>query len=247
MPKGHIIPSRGIRQGDPLSPYLFLLCAKGLSALIQSVVDRGQMEAMKICRGCPKLSHLFFANDSLIFCNATLKECDELQRLLKVYEKASGQQLNYTKTSLFFSSNTSRDVQEENRFGAQIIKQHEKYLGLPSLIGRNKRTTFNAIKEKLGKVLAGWKEKLLLKAGKEVLIKAVVQAGLAYTMSCFKLPDSLCDDLMEMIRNFWWGQKKEERKIAWLSWEKMCEPKCNGEMGFKDLKLFNKALLAKQG
>ena len=121
------------------------------------------MEAMKICRGCPKLSHLFFADDSLICCNATLKECDELQRLLKVYEKASGQQLNYTKTSLFFSSNTSRDVQEENRFGAQIIKQHEKYLGLPSLIGRNKRTTFNAIKEKLGKVLAGLEREATLK------------------------------------------------------------------------------------
>ena len=84
------------------------------------MVDRGQMEAMKICRGCPKLSQLFFADDSLIFYNATLKECDELQRLLKVYEKASGQQLNRAKTSLFFSSNTSRDVQEEikNRFGA---------------------------------------------------------------------------------------------------------------------------------
>ena len=57
--------------------------------------------------------------------------------------------------------------------------------------------------------------------------------------------DLLCDDLMGMIRNFWWRQKKEERKIAWLSWEKMCEPKCDGGMGFKNLKLFNKALLAK--
>ena len=80
----------------------------------------------------------------MIFCKATLEECDELQRLLRVYEKASGQQLNRAKTSLFFSSNTSRDVQEEikTRFGAQIIEQHKKYLGLPSL-------------EKLGKVLAG--------------------------------------------------------------------------------------------
>ena len=96
-------------------------------------------------------------------------------------------------------------------------------------------------------MLAGWKEKLLSKARKEVIIKAVAQAVSTYTMSCFKLLDSLCDDLMGMIKNFWWGQKKEERKIAWLNWEKMCEPKCNGGMGFKDLKLFNKALLAKQG
>ena len=85
---------------------------------------------------------------------------------------------------MIFSSNTSRNVQEEikNRFGAQIIKQHEKYLGLPSLVGINKRTTFNAIKEKLGKVLASWKDKLLSKAGKEVLIKAMAQAILTYTM-----------------------------------------------------------------
>ena len=114
-------------------------------------------------------------------------------------------------------------------------------------MGRNKRTTFNAIKEKLGKVSVGWKEKLLSKAGKEVLIKVVAQVIPTYTMSCFKIPDSLCDELMGMIRNFWWGQKKEENKIAWLSWEKMCEPKCDGGMGFKNLKLFNKALLAKQG
>ena len=198
----------GIYKGDPLSPYLFLLCVEGLLALIQSAVDRGQMEGVKICRGGPRLSHFFFTNDSLIFCKVTLKECDELQRLLAMYEKAFGQQLNHAKTSLFFSSNTSRDVQEEikNRFGAEIIKQHKKYLGLPSLVGKNKRTTFNAIKEKLGEVLAGCKEKLLSKARKEVLIKAVAQAILTYTMSCFKLPDFLCDELMGMIRNFWWGQ-----------------------------------------
>ena len=120
IPMGHIIPSRGIRQGDPLSPYLFLLCAEGLFALIQSAVDKGQMEGVKIYRGGPRLSHLFFADDSLIFCKEMLKECDELQRLLAVYEKASDQQLNHAKTSLFFSSNTPRDVQEEikNRIGA---------------------------------------------------------------------------------------------------------------------------------
>ena len=69
-------------------------------------------------------------------------------------------------------------------------------------MGRSKRTTFNAIKEKLGKVLVGWKEKLLSKEGKEVLIKAMAQAIPTYTMSCFKLLDLLCDELMGMIRNF---------------------------------------------
>ena len=162
------------------------------------------MEGLVICWGAPRLSHLFIADDSLIFCKASIEECNSLQRILTIYEEASGQQLNRTKTSLFFSSNKPNGIQQEikSKFGAQVIRQHEKYLGLPSLVGKNKRNSFHAIKEKLSKKLVGWKEKLLSKAGKEVLIKAVAQAIPTYTMGCFKIPDSLCDDITSMIRNF---------------------------------------------
>ena len=93
----------------------------------------------------------------------------------------------------------------------------------------------------------GWKEKLLSNARKEVLIKAVAQAMPSYTMSCFKHPNTLCDELTGMVRQFWWGQVKDEKKLAWLSWEKMCLLKERCGMGFQDLRLFNLALLAKQG
>ena len=79
QPKGRIIPSRGLRQGDPLSPYLFLLCAKGLSGLLRQQVERGSIKGMAVCRGAPCIFHLFFADNSLIFCQATLKECEVLQ------------------------------------------------------------------------------------------------------------------------------------------------------------------------
>ena len=68
-----------------------------------------------------------------------------------------------------------------------------------------------------------------------------------YTMNCFKLPASLCNELNSLIRNFWWGQREKERKLAWIAWEKMCTPKAERGMGFKDLRAFNLALLAKQG
>ena len=77
-PIDNIIPSRGLRQGDPLSPYLFLIYAEGLSALIKKSVQEGKMEGVVVCRGAPILSHLFFAYDSLIFCKASLEECDSL-------------------------------------------------------------------------------------------------------------------------------------------------------------------------
>ena len=247
-PSGHIIPSKRLHQGDPLSPYLFLIYAEGLSALIKKAVANGLLEGISVCRGGPCLSHLFFADDSLIFCKATVEECEALQKVLCAYEQSSGQQLNRTKTSLFFSPNTTKEIQDEIRvrFGAQVIRQHEEYLGLPSLVGRNKKNTFKEVKTKLAKKLAGWKEKLLSKARKEVLIKAVAQAIPTYTMSCFKIPDSLCDEMTSIIRNFWWGQCKEERKMAWISCEKLCTPKACGGMGFKQLKQFNLAMLAKQ-
>ena len=123
-PTDHISPTRGLKQGDPLSPYLFLLCGEGLSTLIKKAVNEGSMEGISICRNGPCLSHLFFADGSLIFCKATIGECDALQRILKVYKEASGQQLNRAKTSLYFSSNTAREDQKEikARFGAQVIK-----------------------------------------------------------------------------------------------------------------------------
>ena len=175
--------------------------------MIKKATVEGDLHGVIVCRRGPKILHLFFADDSLIFCRASLEECDSLQRIFQVYEAASGQQLNRTKTSLFFNSNTDTSVKEEikNRFGAQVIKNHEKYLGLPSMVGRNKRNSFNSIKEKLAKKLSGWKEKLLSKVRKEILIKVVAQAIPTYTMSCFKLPDSLCDELTSLIRNFWWG------------------------------------------
>ena len=82
---------------------------------------------------------------------------------------------------------------------------------LPSLVGQNKQNTFNDIKEKLAKSLASWKEKLLSKASKEVLIKAA-QAIPTYSMSCFKIPDSLCDELTSLIRNFWWAKNRMKER-----------------------------------
>lgn len=178
-----------------------------------------------------------------------MDEAIRVSQILKEYERGSGQKLNKEKTSLFFSKNTRKEVQEDvkNLFGVQLIKQHEKYLGLPLLIGRGKKKAFSRIKDQVGRRIAGWKGELLSRAGREILIKAVAQATPTYTMSCFKLLDSLCMDLNSMVRNFWWGQKENKRKMTWISWDKLCQRKSEGELGFKDLRAFNLALLAKQG
>ena len=113
-------------------------------------------------------------------------------------------------------------------------------------MGRKKKASFNFIKEKVWRKLLGREEKLLSQAGREILIKAVVQAIPTYTISCFKLPIGLCNELESLIRKFWWGQCGERRKIHWVKWETLIQSKYAGGMGFKDLGLFNNALLAKQ-
>ena len=91
-----------------------------------------------------------------------------------------------------------------------IIRQHEKYLGLPSLVGRNKRNIFQQLKERVANKLSRWKEKFLSMASREVLIKAVVQAIPTHTTSCFLLLESLCNELNSIVSKFWWGQKHDE-------------------------------------
>lgn len=130
--------------------------------------------------------------------------------------------------------------------GVPSIRQYEKYLGLPTFVGRAKKQSFVYIKEWIWKKLWGWKEKLLSQVGREVLIKSVIQAISTYSMSCFKLPKGLIKENKIMIRKFWWGYNGEARKVHWVKWERHCEAKEVGSMGFKEIEKFNQTLLAKQ-
>ena len=111
---------------------------------------------------------------------------------------------------------------------------------------KSKIQMFAAIKVRVWKKLQGWKEKLLSKAGNEILIKAVAQSIPTYAMSCFRLPKTLCDNLQSLFSKFWWGQTNKERKIHWLGWEQLCKSKCRIGLGFRDLSSFKLALLVKQ-
>jgi hypothetical protein len=161
--RGFIKLERGFRQGDPLSPYLFLICAEGLSVLLRKAERDSLIRGVSICHGGPRVSHLFFVDDSIIFCRATISKCAILLKLLSTYENASGQQVNGGKTALFFNNNTLQDCRETilNLFGTTATTQFEKYLGLPLIIETAKKKDFNDIKDRVGRRLQGWKEKLL--------------------------------------------------------------------------------------
>jgi hypothetical protein len=248
VPKGYINPTSGIRQGDSLSPYLFLICVEGLTALLRKASDAGLLRGIQSCRRGPWVSHLFFADDSLLFGQASIPECRKIMDILNIYEPSSGQKINREKTAMFFSSNTSQATRQsiQEFWGSSGSTNFDKYLGLPAMIGRSKRAIFNGLKEGIIQRLQGWKERYLSKAGQEVLIKVVAQAIPTYAMNCFHLPKIWCDEITSLIARYWWGQKGDERKLHWMKWDKLCTSKEDGGLGFRNLFLFNSSLLAKQ-
>ena len=248
IPYGKITPTRGIRQGDPLSPYLFILCAEGLSNLLYKAELNRRITGLPVTKGGTKLNHLLFVDDNILFCRATIFEWIHIQEVLEVYEMALGQKLNRDKTSIFFSKNTRRETKTHIKAVAGVGSTtcYKKYLGLLSLIGKSRISSFNGIKSRIWECMNGWKEKFLSQARKEVLLKAVVQAIPTYIMSVFQLPKTLCKDINSMMAQFWWGHKDKKSKMSWLSWKKMGLAKDSGGLGFRDLEWFNLALLAKQ-
>lgn len=151
QPHGFILPERGLCQGDLLSSYLFLLVTKGLHGLLKNVEAEGSIRGVFLCQLGPRISHLLFADDSLIFCGASILECQKIQSILQLYKEASGHNINRGKTNLFFNSNTPARTQEEikNFLGVAAIQRYEHYLNLPSLVGCAKKKSFSIIKERI--------------------------------------------------------------------------------------------------
>ncbi|GAA0179658.1 hypothetical protein LIER_30000 [Lithospermum erythrorhizon] len=126
------------------------------------------------------------------------------------------------------------------------VEDQGKYLGLPAQIGRSKREIFSYIEGKVEDRLRGWTGKMLSQAGNEVMIKLVTSSSISiYVMNCFKLPMGLIDNLNTLMAKFLWENTKDDKGIHWRSWEKLCEDKFDGGLGFKDLECMNRAMLAK--
>ena len=150
-PRGNIVPGRGLRQGDPLSPFIFILCMEALVSLHNQAENQEKITGMRAARACPFVSHLLFADDSLFFCKAEPRECEEVMKGVRKYDKASGQRINFDKSSLLFGKRVPANDRQQikDTLGIQNEGGMGSYLGIPEDISGSKCKLFAFLKDKL--------------------------------------------------------------------------------------------------
>ncbi|KAL0285580.1 UNVERIFIED_CONTAM: hypothetical protein Scaly_2814500 [Sesamum calycinum] len=236
-------PQRGLAKATPFT--LFVLA---MYRGFQFFVTERENGLFTRCGGMSKGTscfHLLFADDTLIFCQATVDAALSILEVLRIFGRAAGQEINFNKSSVVLAE-THQALREGIQGTCRFVWRADMISILASLqwLVSPASQYFNLSETEFGTNL--WLERAYLsQAGKEVLIKAVAQAIPTYAMGCFRLPISLVKEIQSMVANYWW-HNGEAKKIHWLSWKKMCILKALGGMGFRDLHAFNLAMLSKQ-
>ena len=240
-------PEKGLRQGDPLSPYLFLFCASVLSIELMKAERNKEIKGVKLGRQGQTFTHLLFADDSLLFFQKDKYIVPNIQKIVSWNCNLSGQCINLSKSDLFCSPNMAEveKVALVQSLQINLVQQPSKYLGMKFKLRRNRVADFQVLLDKLQAKLQGWKARLLSQAGRTTLISSILQDMPLYTFCSFKVPETITNK-MDCIARFWWGNEPGARKLHLLNWDTICCPRKAGGLGIKKFGTMNKAMLAKQ-
>ncbi|XP_019166674.1 PREDICTED: uncharacterized protein LOC109162425 [Ipomoea nil] len=212
-------PERGVRQGDAMSPALFVLCMERLSQSITNEVTNGRWTGIQLSPSGPVLSHLCFVDDMVLFSEASVEQ--------------------NTKPDI------ARDI--ESILNIPATTDLGRYLGMTSLHGKVTQATFSGLIDRVTARLEGWRGKLLSFAGRVTLAKSVLGAIPTYSMQTAQLPKGVCNKLEMITRRFIWGGHGDERKVSLVKWDTVTKPKEVGGLGLRSLNSVNSAFMAKLG
>lgn len=243
---GYFKSSRGLRQGDPLSPILFIISQDVLSRNLSKAFDTGLISHYLIGKGNMNITHLFFADDSLIFANSTPSGLNNLIRLIQSFSKASGQCINSTKSSFSLDPdrdrNSSLDIASLTGFSPQELPF--RYLGVPLFKGRIRSEYLFELTNSILSRIEGWKARSLSFGGKVTLIKSVLCSITVHSLTLLAPPKPFLRMLEKLLATFLWS-RKGIAKFPWIAWKKICRPIEHGGLGIRRLDHIAKSLHGK--
>lgn len=201
--------------------------------------------------GLPKwsdnINHLSYADDTILFCSGKLYSIKSMMKVLRGYEKLSGQMVNLEKSLFYLHKEVPTFVAAQIRRMTGIRQGNFPftYLGCPIFYGRKRKSHFEELTKKVMRRLATWQNKLLSFGGRFILINNVLQSILVYLLSAMNLSIKVINQLHKIIAKFYWGNTAGAKNKHWVSWEGMCYPKEKGGLGFRSLHHMSKAVFAK--
>ena len=245
-PRGKFQASRGLRQGDPLSPFLFTLVVDVLSRLMEKAQENDLIKGLCIGQEKVEISHLQFADDTIFFLTEDEEVWNNLLQVLNLFCSVSGLKINKAKC---FLAGINSESEKLNRmavsWGCEVGCWPIKYLGLP-LGGRPRAIKFwDPVVETMEKRLQSWKKAFLSRGGRLTLIQSVLGSLPIYYMSLFKIPCGVRGRLEKLMKGFLWEGVEEGKKTHLVKWELVTQNKEEGGLGVGNLRNQNEALLAK--
>eukprot|EP00253_Pinus_taeda_P004035 PITA_04035 len=238
---------RGLRQGCPLSPLLFLLVMEGLSRLIISATQEGTLRGLKISEEC-YLTHLLFVDDVLILLDGSMRDIRTFSRILELFSQAIGMQVNRAKSTITMTRTSVNEAQQALQafpFSIHLIDRGLKYLGFWLKPTCQRIADWTWLIAKLEKRLTRWSYRYISRAGRLNLIKSVLEATPVFWMALAWIPRHTLAQLQQICNRYLWAGSQDKRIFTWIGWQKIAIPKKWGGWGLKDLPLFAQALAAK--
>jgi hypothetical protein len=231
-----------------VSALLFVIVMEALSKMLIVIVNRGLLLGFSVNSRTSKavnVSHLLFADDTLVFCGANPNHLRYLRVLLLCYEAVSGLKVNLAKLALVPVGNVVDVGSLADILGCEVSSLSLNYLGLPLGACFKAKPIWNGVVEKIERQLASWKQMYLSKGGRITLIKSTLPNLPTYMLSLFLIPANVANRIEKLYRDFLWGRLGDEFKFHLVKWCKVCSPISEGGLRIWNLRTFNKAFLGK--